>query len=218
MSDPHAPEDHGFADLAAAWQRQVAGADRIAEVDVGKLRQRAHRFGRTIRFRNARELVACLVVAGIGASFIHGASGVFDQVTGLTWIACSLWIGWVLVRRGGNAPPPPPAASAREVRETLRAELERQAALLHDVWRWYLLPCVPPMLMVHAGTLHARMAAAGEGDGGAPLTPLAVMALVVIAEGLLFWFLHWLNRRAARRLRAEAARLFDEPEPAGLTS
>ena len=76
-----------------------------------------------------------------------------------------------------------------------RWELARQRELLATVWRWYLSPLLPGMLLTLVGravetpTLWAHL---GRGVVGL----LALMA-----------FVHWLNRRAASRLQRTIERL-----------
>ena len=71
-----------------------------------------------------------------------------------------------------------------------RAELERQRDLLRSVWKWYLAPLVPGMLLVYVGSALARPEHASRALLGLAGT---VAVFVLIGD---------LNRRVANRLQA----------------
>jgi hypothetical protein len=212
MSDEQ-PESTGWSDLAAAWQKETAGAERVANIDVGKLRRKARRFAWIIRLRNLREVAACAAMTWLGIGVLSEEGPAVFHLMGASFIGCSAWIAWMVLWRARNAQPPPPTASGAEVLQALRAELLRQAQLLHDVWRWYLLPCLVPMVMMMASTVvgFAQDAPLTGKRLRALFLILAIMAAVTVVS---FAFVHWLNRRAARQLREEAARLLDAPAAA----
>jgi hypothetical protein len=76
-----------------------------------------------------------------------------------------------------------------------RMQLERQRALLNSVWRWYLLPFVPGLLVLVVG------AALEQRIGPQRAAGFALGAIAVMIGG------HVLNRRAAVRLQAYVDRL-----------
>ncbi len=68
-------------------------------------------------------------------------------------------------------------------------ELERQRDLLRDVWKWYLLPFVPGLIAIVA----ARLPSTGWIRG--------LRFILFCAAG--FYFLWWLNKRAADKLQRQ---------------
>ena len=72
-----------------------------------------------------------------------------------------------------------------------RGELERQRDLLRGVWKWYLLPLVPGMILFCLGPVMARPEKAS----------LAVAVSIAAGNLAFFVFIGELNRRAANKIQ-----------------
>jgi hypothetical protein len=201
MSDPNDREQRLWAELGEQWRKDAAGAARLAAVDPDVVRARAGKLARTIRRRNARELVAGAVVIAFGVYRMSTATAWLAQLSGAAMIAGAAFVSAVLLRRGGNLPPPPPTAVTSEVMAFERAELERQAALLERVWLWYIAPLLPGIALSLADS-YVEAVRAGR--------PLWLFAPIVALCAAVLVGVGWLNARAARRLRVRARVVVDE--------
>ncbi|MCB9676233.1 MAG: hypothetical protein H6737_14015 [Alphaproteobacteria bacterium] len=127
--------------LRDAWADQTVDGRRFSE---DELRARGQAFERTIRRRNLRELVAAaFVVATFGyAAVVRDLP--FARVGSVLCVLGALRVAWVIWTR---ASPPRPDGSV-DGRTWLVSELTRQRDLLRDVWRWYLGPLVPGLVVL----------------------------------------------------------------------
>jgi hypothetical protein len=148
--------------------------------------QHARLFQSQIRWRNARELIAVVVVVTMNAGDLREA-GALEGAGKLLLIAGAVFIGWYLYARAG-ARRVPAEADTRTVLDFHAREIGRQRDILRAVPYWYLLPFVPGMLVTIASKWEDTNA-----------TPLAG-ALVVL---LIFGVVWWLNLMGARFLEAQ---------------
>lgn len=174
--------------------------------DPAALREEAQRLDRSLRRRNAVELV---VGAGLlvffGAAFLREV-GSGDGPGAL--VAALLWLGVVAVMVGlwrrGRAPQTDHSAELAGFLAAHRAELAWQVKLLRDVPRWYIGPLIPGLLATYGLRAWRRLAGlpAAElwGPGSSLLLAVGVTAAVLLG-------IAWLNRVAARRLEARLAAL-----------
>ena len=157
-------------------------------MDIGELRKKALEFERRVRNRNWREYGAALLVAVacvwmlVAAPRWHVKAGAALSMVGIAAVC------WNLYRKGSAEVLPDGAVVSRD---WYRKELERQRDLLRDVWKWYLGPMVPGMVMWFGGGLlehpeRWRVTAVTFGIG--------VAVFVVVGR---------LNTQAARRLDKE---------------
>jgi small-conductance mechanosensitive channel len=124
------------------WQSQPV---EVTKMSVEELRRRAGRFERKIRWRNIREYVASLIAAGLMGYFYITAHDVASRVTFALFIAAMLWIV-IALHRMGSARRTPHDVDTLTTQQFYRAELERQLAVVKNVWWWYLAPMVPGMI------------------------------------------------------------------------
>ena len=121
------------------WQSQPVEGTKMS---IEELRRRAGKFERRVRRRNLREYVASLIAAGLMGYFYVGAHDVASRVTFALFIAAMVWIV-VALHRMGSAKRTPVDMDTLTTHQFYRAELERQLAVVKNVWWWYLAPLVP---------------------------------------------------------------------------
>jgi len=187
MSDP----------LQTLWTNQTEEpfAMSIADIHV-----RAARFQDRVRGRNWREqIVAAFLVVIFGwiawiVPDVLVKAGAVLIIVGVIYVSVRL----ATFARAGS---PRDLALAENWVAFYRGELMRQYTALNSLWRWYLGPLVPGMVLVMAG-------GALTPDNPAPLFAKAiVLSLGLTFAGAVFWGVNWINKVAARRLKIEIDRL-----------
>jgi hypothetical protein len=179
-------------DLRRAWEAQTV---EERAVDVARVRVEAVSFERQIRRRNTREYAAgVFVVAAFGAvAFVApdplGRLGAALIAVGAVSVMASL------ARRGSGAPLPD--ALGAPTLAWRRAELTRQRDLLAGIWRWYLGPLVPGMVLFLASAAW-RAETAGS---------FAVVGATALAGVAVFGAIARANHAAAAELDRELAAL-----------
>ena len=193
MTTPIHPESDPLASLSQLW---LANAERPPRVDASALQRAAGRLRRRVLIRNLSEWgVAALLVVYCVRQIVE-VERVLGRLGFLAMALAALYISLELHRRGRVASPP---ASATEVfRRAHVGALERQAQLLESVWRWYLLPFVPGITLVHLDATFAALA-----RSGAQSTIWLVSTASLLFTLLVFLAIGALNGRAARDLRRE---------------
>lgn len=180
-------------DLQDLWK---AGGER-PEVSLADLKKKSDRFARTIRWRNRRELFAGVLGAAFFLFFGLRHDGLVYRAG---CVALVLGIAYVLVRlyKDGPAPKPiAPDATAAEHLAHLRAELVRQRDLLRNVAHWYILPLVPGMALLLAGSTLESMPHRFADHRGIALA-VSVAFITAIFVGVILG-----NRWGARKLDRE---------------
>lgn len=183
--------------MTSAWKSQPAEGIGISLEDV---RRRARRLETRVFRRNAREYVACaLVVAAFG---YYAAVFPFAMVRA----GCGLVIAGALftvfrLHKMGAARSMPADVALRTCVGFERRELERQRDLLLGVWRWYLLPFAPGLVVFLLGLFEftMRQPHASEHTG----TIVTVFALTAVGCAVVFVGVAKLNHWAARKLQRE---------------
>jgi hypothetical protein len=186
-------ETEAWAGLGATWRE--AEHDAPAPVSTVEIERRAGKFSRTVRWRNARELVACALLIAWGAHGAMTSRSFLESIPSLAMVIAVAWVGAQLVVRGRNLSPPAPSATTGEYLAFERAQLDRQRQLLRRVRRWYLAPLLAPILLgsvVHLVLVHERGDSL-RGALGAELVSLSIVAAV-------FLLVDRLNARAATKL------------------
>ena len=126
-----------------AWQgHPVDPSPSLAEI-----RRRATSSTRRISWRNRRELVAgAVVLLAISSSIIRGG---FDGMKDLGNVLALLGVAYVMyqIHTRGSARQLPASLGMTAAAAFYRRELEDQRDLLRSVWRWYLLPLLPGLLV-----------------------------------------------------------------------
>lgn len=165
-------------------------------MSIADVHARATRFQDRIRFRNITEYVASAVVIAVFAWMAFVMPEPFVRLGAAMIALAAVYVCWRLF---GLAR----AAKASEVAHTAnwvafhRAELVRQRDALRGVWRWYLGPFIPGMIVFLAGVAFAP-------SNGLPLAArLSVLALSLAVVLPLFWLVSALNAKAAKAMQRE---------------
>ena len=181
MSDERVPDQ-----LQSLWQDQPAQGKAMSS---DELRHRSQRLTRIISRRNLREYVAgamALVVCGYLAWKVPlplMRVGFVMSVPALIFIIYHL-------HRYGSARAMPTDMGLTSCLQFHRGELERQRDLLRGVWKWYLLPLMPGMILV---CLAPVLAHPEQASRAAWLFAGTLVFFALIGEA---------NRYAAKRLQA----------------
>lgn len=132
-------------DIRSLWQSMPV--ERVA-ISVDEMRRLAVKFEARIRRRNYIEYAASVfvvVIFGWYATFPEPATPLWP-IANLMIIAGILAVVWNLHRKA-QAAKPPADASATTLIDFQRAEFVRQRDALKTVWRWYVLPVVPGVVV-----------------------------------------------------------------------
>ena len=178
-------------DPRKVWQIQTTDA---APIGLDEIRDCARRFERTIRRRNLQEYVAFAVVATLYSIYFWAAGGPWTRTGSLLVVVASLYVAYQLRRRGSPIPVPADAPLI----DTYCADLERQRDALIGVWRWYLLPPVPGLVIFAVGL---------EIDN--PPGNWILLAIYLLVGTTLFVSILALNRYASRQLQHEIDKLHE---------
>lgn len=136
---------HPSDDIRSLWQAMPV--DPVS-ISMDEMRARAQKFEQKVRRRNYIEYAASvLVVAIFGwyATFPLPATPLWP-IANLMIIGGILLVVWNLHRKA-RASAPPSDASAATLIDFQRAEFTRQRDALKTVWRWYVLPVVPGLIL-----------------------------------------------------------------------
>jgi Flp pilus assembly protein TadB len=180
--------------LQALWQSQSRGEPAIS---IEHVREGARRLERRVARRNRREYIAAVVVV-FGYGWILWLVPIATARIGAGLIiAATIFICYRLHVHGSAASLQADVGLTSSL-EFYRAQLERQRDLLHSVWRFFLLPFVPGLLVLMIGYSLAQ-----------PARVSFAVAYGVLAL-MLGIGLHALNRRAAARIQGVLDRLKDD--------
>jgi Flp pilus assembly protein TadB len=134
-------------DIKKLWREQETEGTAVSLEEIQK---KADRFYRRSHHRNLREYIATAIVVAAFAFFAWEAPGWMGKIGSVLTIVAALFVVWQLYRRGA-ARTPPQSGSAMDLLDCHLHELTRQRDALKSVWRWYLAPFVPGMVMLLAG-------------------------------------------------------------------
>lgn len=215
MTDPDLPPGSDpWADLRHVWQADSdpAALDHLDRAAVLASRRRDEQLARSVRWRNARELLACgvLVVAGLWEA---SRPGPWLLRLGFALMAAAgVWVARWMLAAGSPLSRPAPGAPTSVYLAHEAAQLERQIDLLGRVRSHYLAPFVPSLLVLD---LHfALILLRPPPDRPAP-APGWFFALQLLLVGT-FVGVDALNRSAVRRLRQRQRELLPAPERDGV--
>ncbi|MBC7769704.1 MAG: hypothetical protein H7124_13065 [Phycisphaerales bacterium] len=162
---------------------------------------RAQRFQSRIRTRNFIEYAAAALVIGVFGWMTLIIPEPAVQTGAVLIMLGALYVCWQLHRLGRAATRDERNAAAHSWTDFHRDELTRQRDALRSVWRWYLAPFLPGVL-VFLGAVAFTTAT------DTPLPErLGLFLGGVGMTAVLFAAIAWLNAVAARRLDAELAAL-----------
>ncbi len=179
--------------LQALWTRQQ---QEPFAMTAAQLRQRATRFQSKIRTRNRIEYAAAALVIGVFAWMVVIIPEPMVRAGAGLIILGTLYVCWKLHTLAG-ASDAGGLDHAASLADFHRAELLRQRTALASVWKWYLAPFVPGML-VFIG------AVAFTPEMDAPLMArLTLFAATAAPIAAVFGLVAWLNARAVQALDVE---------------
>jgi len=170
--------------LAMPWVTSAAPAALSPET----LADHARHFQRLIRWRNARESLAGLVVIGANAAQLRG------EPVGLEWTSHALFIVgalcvMVFLHTGAASRVVPNGLSPAALLRFHRDEIARQHRVLRAVPIWYLGPFVPGVLVLGVDRWSTHPGAAAGG---------------LVGMALVFGFVWWLNIKGGQSLAHQA--------------
>ncbi|MES1198726.1 MAG: hypothetical protein ABUS48_01955 [Pseudomonadota bacterium] len=181
-----------MTDPKSLWMHQdVSGAP----LSLDKLRERSSWLEKKIRQRNLLEYIAAAIVVPVFTGYALFLPNPMVKLGSVMIVVGVLYVMWQLHRRASPGKVDPSAAAASAI-AFHRAELERQHQALSKIWRWYLGPMLPGLLVFILGPALIHP----------PHSWFSVwMGLGVC--GLVFVGTWWLNWRTARKLSREIERL-----------
>lgn len=183
-----------------AWQRSVAVADLPSLVEV---RAGADKFYRKVRRRNVIEYVGCAFVVVAFGSYVFILPQTLQKI-GSAWIVlATFYVAWQLHRRGSAISPE--TAGQVPIYEFVRAQLVRQRDALRSIFWWYILPFLPGLAMILAGS--GLVVPAG---GGPPIWVRLLSLAATIGIIAVVWLLNQLSARILQRRISEIDALMDE--------
>jgi hypothetical protein len=190
MTNDNSPEE-----LLDLWQSQRS---EFIPMPVEELRKAFGKLTSRVYWRNIREYsAAILVVAGFGYYFWAFHTVLLRIGSGLT-IAGAVFMS-VQLHRKGSAANIAEEMESKTCLEFYRSALARQRDLLSFVWKWYLLPFAPGMILFLLGLLKLVL--------DQPASHLHY-GLVTLWFGItfagcasVFALVGWLNRRGAKDLQ-----------------
>lgn len=176
------------------WQSQATEGMRMS---VEQIRSEAMRFERKIGQRNLREYVAALfVILFFAIEFVRMHDLMLRVGYGLI-IAGTSYVIWHLLTKGAPGRMREDAGRSSWI-EFRRAELVRQRELLGSIWRWYIGPLIPGVIVVFIAAIRAAHAARHS------LIIWTADAVFVVA---VFLGIAWLNKKAERKLERQIEEL-----------
>ena len=175
-------------DIRNVWQNQPV--ENIS-MPLEEIRQKARQFEKTINRRNLGEYIGGAIGAAVYIFYIVK----FDNLAiraGSFLIIAGLLCSLVQIYKGASPRKLAAHLALTASLEFHRKELMRQRDLLRSVWKWYIGPIVPGLVVFSAGAMPRR----GLG--------LVLYVSVLVA---VFGFIIWANHRAAERLDRQIAEL-----------
>lgn len=172
-------------ELKQLWQKQPVPepAPTPTNAMIEQMNQKMRKFNRTLFWRDARELIACVfIIVWFGLNLRH-ATSTLTQLGDIVLVLSGLFIGANLLaaRRSNQA-----FLNPSSVRDFLGGELDkvnRQIKLLRTVLWWYLLPLFCGVSLFSIG---ANL-------------DLAIEIPVISTYALTFGLVYWINQYAVRK-------------------
>src|ERR1035437_9119581 len=141
-------------DIRNVWQNQPL---ENTPMPLEEIRQKARQFEKQINRRNLREYIGAVFVVAAFTFYIFKFPSLTIRAGSALIIAGTLCIVVHIYKRAS----PGTLSVARALTASLefpRRELVRQRDLLRSVWRWYIGPIVPGLVVFSAGILPHRVA------------------------------------------------------------
>jgi hypothetical protein len=158
-----------------------------------EIQRRALRFENRIQSRNLREYAGGAVGLAVFTYYIFKFPSPMTRAGSALVIAGMLYVMVQIYRRASPDKVPADLAWTASL-EFHRRELVRQRDLLRSVWRWYIGPLIPGLLVFTAGTMPQH-------------APAWTFLALVLFYLVVFGGIVWLNHRAAVGLDRQIAEL-----------
>jgi hypothetical protein len=177
-------------DIRSVWQNQPL---ENKPMPLEEIRRQARQFENRIQSRNLREYAGGAVGVAVFTYYLFMFPSPIARAGSVLSIAGMLLIMAQIYRRAAPGKMPADLAWTGSL-GFHRRELVRQRDLLRSVWRWYIGPIVPGLVVFTAGTMPKH----------GPWWMFLVLALfyLVVLGGIV-----WINYRAAKRLDRQIAEL-----------
>lgn len=170
-------------------------------ITVNDMRMRAAVFEGRIRRRNRIEYVACIIVAAIFSWYATFESRtILWPIANIMLVLATIYVAYSLHRKG-TAGATPDGGTVASLIEFHRHELVRQRNALSTVWRWYLLPFTPGLILWFIAMWVGRGAEARN-----PTAFAIALALTFVLCASVFAMIWLANLLGAARLQ----RMIDE--------
>ncbi|MEZ6012629.1 MAG: hypothetical protein R3C08_12250 [Hyphomonas sp.] len=187
------PDHDPFQSL---WTQQTAEPFTMS---MSEIHARASRFRSTIRTRNLTEYAAAALVLGVFGWMAWLIPQPVVKAGAILIMLGTAYVVHALHRRGGTGKTLPDGM--HPLADYHRGELVKQRDALASIWRWYLLPFVPGMLVFVGGVSFAP-------ETGLPLVARLIQFGTATGFAIaVFASVYWLNMRGAKQLDAEIAAL-----------
>jgi Flp pilus assembly protein TadB len=181
-----------MSDLKDIWKSQKT---EYAPMAIEDIRAQAGKFRSRVQARNLREYIVAVFVIAVFGFYIWDFPNLFMQLGSAMIIAGTLYMVWQLRKRGSSSPLPS-IDSASAWLDYHRHALEAQRDALRSIWKWYLAPFVPGLIVFLIGKI--------ELQPHRMWLPTAIAAVICFAVFAGIWAL---NAWGARRLQREIDKL-----------
>ena len=178
-----------WKDMEQIWAQSNPGGPDVNAI-LRYVAERAERFDRSVRWRNARELLGGLLGLACLVPFLMGIDNVIKLAFGVSMAILLVGVCGYLTIKGRSGPPIDPSTSLPEYRAALERKFERQIRTLSRAKYWFLVP----VLATSAATLWVYVS-------GGRVTESFYLFPLVVAGGLVAW---WVNDAiAVRKVRRD---------------
>lgn len=160
-------------ELKRLWQQQPVS---VAAPALDVVKAEALRLDGRVRVRNAVEYAACVLVFGVFSFYLFVFTSPLMRLGSALTLVAIVFVAWQLHRRASSQALPQ-AAGEQAWLPFQRAQLVRQRDALRSVWRWYLAPFLPGLVVFRWGVERDLPAAAAIVPG---LWANAIIALILV--------------------------------------
>ena len=176
-------------DIKMLWRNQTIEEISMPLEDI---RANAGKFHSRIRARNLREYIGSLFVIAVFGFYIWIFPNPLMRLGSAMIIAGTLYMVWQLRKRGGSDPLPSVDSASAWI-DYHRHALETQRDALRSIWKWYLAPFVPGLVVFLIGKAQSL-------PHGVWL-PAAIGSVICAAVIAGIWVLNaWGARRLQRQI------------------
>jgi hypothetical protein len=155
--------------MRTVWQSQTT---EVVNMSLEQLQQASRKMQRKVFWRNFREYIALAYLVVVLAYFFWTFDALLLRAGAAAMIAGALYVGYQLHKR----------ASAKKISTEMtldsclsfhRKQLQREHDFLRNIWRWYLLPHIPGMVLFLVGLFKWMV------DGATHHLPAAAVPVVL---------------------------------------